>query len=118
MAPTPTIKTLTRRADFLRVAEGGVNTPTPGLVLQAAPNRDGGDDIFLGFTVSGKVGNAVVRNRVKRRLREVAKDVLPASGRAGVSYVMIGRRAALKRPFAGLKQDLQQALDVLHRKIK
>ncbi|MGC2414460.1 MAG: ribonuclease P protein component, partial [Stellaceae bacterium] len=81
---------LKTRADFLRVAAGRRRTAKPGLVLQAAPNpraRDGVEAVRIGFTASRKVGNAVVRNRAKRRLRAAAAEVLVRDGRPGTDYV-------------------------------
>lgn len=69
----------------------------------------------VGFTVTKKVGNAVVRNRVKRRLRAAAEEVFPRLGRAGTDYVVIGRLGALTRPFAALLQDLEQAVERIDR---
>lgn len=94
----------------------------PGFVLQVAPvpadlalgDPAMGDPaqpaIRVGFTVSRKVGNAVVRNRVRRRLREIAREVIPAEARPGLDYVLIGRQAALTRDFAALRRELQDAL--------
>jgi ribonuclease P protein component len=84
----------------------------PGFVLQAAPAPA---DIALpairvGFTVSRKVGNAVARNRVRRRLREIARMVIPSRARPGLDYVLVGRQAALQRDFAAMRQDLVEAL--------
>lgn len=64
----------------------------------------------IGFTVSRKVGNAVTRNRVKRRLREIARQIVPAHGFAGSDHVLIGRTGAIDREFASLRQDLTRAL--------
>ena len=87
----------------------------PGFVLQAAPAP--GElvlpSVRVGFTVSRKVGNAVVRNRVRRRLREVAKLVIPARARPDLDYVLVGRQAALKRDFATLQLELVEALKKL-----
>ena len=84
----------------------------PGFVLQAAPVPA---ELTLpaarvGFTVSRKVGNAVVRNRVRRRLREVAKLVIPAQARSDLDYVLVARQGALKRDFATLQRELVEAL--------
>ena len=83
-----------------------------GFVLQTAPVPAGLEPpaIRVGFTVSRKVGNAVERNRVRRRLREVARLVIPDQARPDLDYVMVGRQAALKRDFAVLRQDLVEAL--------
>ena len=67
----------------------------------------------MGFTVSRKVGNAVVRNRVRRRLREVARLVIAAQARGDLDYVLIGRQAAFRRDFAALQRDLLKALEKL-----
>ena len=85
----------------------------PGFVLQAAPvpaDFAPAAAVRVGFTVSRKVGNAVERNRVRRRLREVARLVIPAQARPDLDYVLVGRQAALRRDFAVLRQDLVEAL--------
>ncbi|MCB2110683.1 MAG: ribonuclease P protein component [Defluviimonas sp.] len=107
---------LTKRADFLRAAQAR-RQGTPGFLLQA---RKRGDDEVggphrVGFTCSKKVGNAVTRNRAKRRLREIARAVLPAHGRAGWDYVLVGRPGATAtRDFAALMEDLRRALGQIH----
>ncbi len=84
----------------------------PGFVLQvaAAPPDLVRPAIRVGFTVSRKVGNAVVRNRVRRRLREVARQVIADQARPDLDYVLVGRQAAVGRDFAALRQDLAEAL--------
>jgi len=83
----------------------------PGFVLQAAPvPTDPPPVARVGFTVSKKVGNAVVRNRVRRRLREIAGQVIPEHARADLDYVLIGRHAAIERDFALMRRDLVEAL--------
>jgi ribonuclease P protein component len=84
----------------------------PGFVLQAAPVPADltVPAVRVGFTVSRKVGNAVVRNRVRRRLREVARLVIPSQARPDLDYVLVGRQAALGRDFAKLQQELVEAL--------
>lgn len=84
----------------------------PGFVLQTAPAPAelALPVVRVGFTVSRKVGNAVVRNRVRRRLREIARMVIPGQARPGLDYVLVGRQAALKRDFATLRDELVEAL--------
>lgn len=84
----------------------------PGFVLQAAPVPAELvlPSVRVGFTVSRKVGNAVIRNRVRRRLREVARLVIPGQARPDLDYVLVGRQGALSRDFGVLQQDLVEAL--------
>ena len=107
---------LPNRQDFLRV-QAGRRCAMPGFVLQAAPLPPElvpaeltPPVVRVGFTVSRKVGNAVVRNRVRRRLREVARQIIPGQAQAGLDYVLVGRQGALKRDFAVLKNELVEAL--------
>ncbi len=103
---------LRQRSDFLAAA-AGVKAPAAAFVLQARQRGDGGPP-RVGFTVSKKVGNAVERNRVRRRLREVVR--LSAAGRLrpGSDYVLIGRRAALDLSFERLIEDFAGALSRVH----
>jgi ribonuclease P protein component len=99
---------LRQRADFLAAATG-VKAPATGFVLQARERVDDGP-ARVGFTVSKKVGNAVERNRVRRRLREIVRlSHLPL--RNGHDYVLVGRRAALTLPFTRIAQDFEGALE-------
>ncbi|HTN12733.1 MAG TPA: ribonuclease P protein component [Acetobacteraceae bacterium] len=100
---------LKRRAEFLRVASKGRRAPVHGLVLQALPRDDRGP-ARLGFTVTKKVGNAVVRNRTRRRLKEAARLLLRDAPVHGVDLVLIGRAATRSRPFTDLTDDLRRAL--------
>ena len=100
---------LTRRAEFLRVAAKGRKAPMPGLVLQALKREDDAP-ARLGFTVTKKVGNAVIRNRTRRRLKEAARLLLREQPVAGADLVLIGRDATRARDFAALQQDLRRAL--------
>ena len=108
-------KTLTRRRDFQR-ANRASRVATAGFVLQAMKRPEGeADGIRVGFTCSKKVGNAVARNRAKRRLREIARLTLPSLAQCGYDYIFIGRRdITATLPFAQLQSDLAQALSVLH----
>ena len=99
-----------KRRDFL-AANAGRRVATPGFVLLVRDRKDDDDTRRLGLTVSRKVGNAVVRNRMRRRFRELAREVLPQSGFSGADHVMIGRRAGIERDFATLRADLVRALE-------
>jgi ribonuclease P protein component len=101
---------LKRRAEFLRVAAANRKWATPGLVLQTAERPEANGPPRVGFTVSRKVGNAVQRNRVRRRLRAAAERTMPGGAAAGRDYVIVGRAGALDRPFEALLGDLEQAL--------
>jgi ribonuclease P protein component len=107
------VSRLLARADFLRLAKGR-RYSTPGLVLQMQPVPDAADGVRVGFTATKKLGNAVVRNRAKRRLREAARIVLPLFAKAGCDYVLIGRDATGTRPFPELLEDLKSALSKVH----
>ena len=84
-------------------------------MLLVRPRGDGEPAIRLGLTVSKKVGNAVVRNRMRRRLRALARAILPEAGIAGADHVLIGRAGGIERPFATLGEDLRRALARLAR---
>jgi ribonuclease P protein component len=109
---------LKTRADFLRVAATRRRAARPGLVLQLAARRatsDGSAVVRVGFTASRKVGNAVVRNRAKRRLRAAAAEVLGSGGRPGTDYVLIARAATGGRRYSDLIGDLAAALRQIDR---
>ena len=113
--------TIKRRADFLRV-RGGARATSPSFALEAKP-RDtaAGPKVTppvarFGFTVTKKLGNAVVRNRIKRRLREAVRHSASPYCRPEFDYVLVARGAALARPFADLKGDLIVALQRIHAK--
>jgi ribonuclease P protein component len=107
---------LKTRADFLRVAARRVRVARPAFVLQAAPAPDGAT-VRIGFTASRKVGNAVIRNRAKRRLRAAADLVLAERGRPGTDYVLIAREGGtIGQAYAELVEDLAGALRQIERR--
>ena len=86
----------------------------PGFVLLVRPRDDADQTIRIGYTVTKKIGNAVVRNRMKRRFRAMARDLLPDLGIAGADHVLIGRAGGVERDFATLTAELRKALGKLH----
>jgi ribonuclease P protein component len=113
---TARLTRLKTRAEFLRVAGTRVRAARPGLVLQAAPRTSEPEgELRVGYTASRRVGNAVVRNRAKRRLRAAAASVLPRHGKTGMDYVLIAREGTGKRLYAALLADLEGALRQLAR---
>jgi ribonuclease P protein component len=109
---------LKTRADFLRVAAARIRAVRPGFILQAARQSavcDGNPVVRVGFTASRKVGNAVIRNRAKRRLRALAAELLPRLGKPGTDYVLIARAATGERTFGEMRTDLETALRQVER---
>lgn len=104
----PVIERLRTRAQFLAV-RSGARASRPTLLVEAKRRAENGP-IGLGLTASRKIGNAVVRNRARRRLREAARQLLPKHGLCGVDYVLVARQAAPDAPWAALLDDLQNAL--------
>ena len=104
---------LKQRADFLAAASGA-KVATAAFVLQGRKRDDGGP-ARIGFTVSRRVGTAVERNRVRRRLRDIVRRSAADSLRSGYDYVLVGRRTALNRPFDHMIEDFTNALRRLER---
>ena len=125
----PALHTLRVRREFLAVAKGDKQVRR-GLVLQARQRdvnaltdlddasdstSDADTAIRFGLTATKKIGNAVIRNRTRRRLRVLAHEILSAHGQPGYDYVLIGRAATKHRTWDGLRTDLRSALKKLHR---
>jgi len=112
--PAPAPATIGKRADFL-AANRGRRAPMPGFVLLVRDRKDDDPAMRLGITVTKKIGGAVVRNRMKRRFRALARELLPHGGFAGADHSLIGRAGGVERDFAALKADLEKALGKLRR---
>jgi ribonuclease P protein component len=108
------LTTITKRADFL-AANGGRRASMPGFILLVRDRKDQDPSMRVGFTVTKKIGGAVVRNRMKRRFRALAREIVPVKGFAGADHVMIGRARGVEREFALLRSELASALDGLRK---
>jgi ribonuclease P protein component len=102
------------RKDFL-AANSAKRAANSGFVLLVRPREDSDQTMRIGITVTKKIGNAVVRNRMKRRFRALAREILPEFGLSGADHVMIGRASGVERDFAMLRQDLTRALEKIAR---
>lgn len=103
---------ITKRSDFL-AANRGKRFATPGFVLLVRDRQDDDPVKRLGITITKKVGNAVVRNRMRRRFRELAREMLGEKGKVGADHVLIGRDGGIERDFGELRADLTKALGKL-----
>jgi ribonuclease P protein component len=103
------LRRLVRRAEFL-AANNGKRVPMPGFVLLVRPRADEDATMGIGLTVSKKIGGAVVRNRMKRRFRALAREILPEAGTPGADHVLIGRSGGIERDYDLLGSELRKAL--------
>jgi ribonuclease P protein component len=104
--------TIRKRSDFL-AANSGKRATTPGFILLVRNREDNDPAIRVGFTVTKKIGGAVVRNRMKRRLRALAREIIVPKGIAGADHVMIGRARGIERDFQAMRGELRGALERL-----
>ncbi|HMI40869.1 MAG TPA: ribonuclease P protein component [Sphingomicrobium sp.] len=100
---------MSKRADFL-AANAGRRAAMPGFVLLMHPRDDGDPAIRVGYTVTKKIGGAVVRNRMKRRFRALARAILPEQGMPGADHIIIGRSGGIERDYTALADELRRAL--------
>jgi ribonuclease P protein component len=112
VSATVELTVLRKREFFLAVAKDGRKWVAPGLILQAGVPRNE-TALRYGLTASGKIGNAVVRNRARRRLRALVHEVLPRHAVPGRDYVLIARATTISRDYADLAQDLKTSLKKL-----
>ncbi len=105
---------LTKRPDYLAVAKTRRKWVTPSFIIQAKPDCQDGQMVAIGFTASKKVGNAVKRNKARRRLKEAARSTITKHGQASWSYVFIARGAAISYPYEKILSDMKWALVKLH----
>lgn len=112
-SPRASLATLKQRPDFLRV-RAGARWTTAAFVLEAKRRSGQAGQARFGFTVSRKVGGAVERNRIRRRLKAAVRDVLYDHARLDFDYVLVARRPALDAVFASLVSDLINALERVH----
>ncbi len=103
------LTSISARKDFL-AANSAKRRATKGFVLLVRDRQDGNPAKRLGITVTKKIGNAVVRNRMKRRLRALARDVIVPLGQAGADHVLIGRNDGVERDYATLRGELSVAI--------
>lgn len=101
--------TLKKRRDFLAL-RSAPKTGTPAFLLAGSENSAAGKQARVGLTVTKKLGGAVVRNRIRRRLRAAVREVFPYSARPGMDYVLIARGAAETRPYDAILDDMKRAL--------
>jgi ribonuclease P protein component len=110
MGNTPPYSVIKKRADFL-AANRGKRFARPGFVLLVHDRGDADPAIRLGITITKKVGNAVIRNRMRRRFRTLMQEMLAELGKAGSDHIIIGRGDGIEMDFNRLRADLRKALE-------
>ena len=108
------LTTIRKRADFV-AANSGRRVSTPGFLLLVRDRKDADPAMRVGFTVTRKMGGAVIRNRMKRRFRALAREIITVKGFSGADHVMIGRAKGVERDFGLLRTELVEALDGLRK---
>lgn len=108
---TGKLEVLKKRSDFLRL-RAGKKYRSRLFTLQS--DKSDRDSMRFGLTVTTKVGNAVIRNRIKRRLRDAARQVMPGNGQPGYDYVLIARKDVLHAEFSELRTEISAGLDHMH----
>jgi len=104
-----TLIQITKRSEFLKIQSKGRKWVSHGLIIQTMPNDD--DITRIGYTVTKRTDkSAVKRNRIKRRLRAAAADILPTHAKNGQDYILVGRPQTLMRPYETLKNDIKWCL--------
>jgi ribonuclease P protein component len=110
-----TLEHLKKRSEFLAASKTGHKWITPAFIIQIYKRSSEGP-IRYGITASRKIGNAVERNRAKRRLRALIREILPLLGQPGTDYVFIARQEVLKRDFAVMKEEMKRGVKMLGKK--
>jgi ribonuclease P protein component len=103
---------ITKRADFLS-ANRGKRFATSGFVLLVHDRKDDDPAIRLGITITKKVGNAVIRNRMRRRFRSLMREMLNENGKVGADHILIGRSSGIEMDFTRLRSDIHRGLNKL-----
>jgi ribonuclease P protein component len=119
------IKTLKSRKDFIRVFKEGISQPVSSFILQKAKSdfnilnedKELNNLVRVGFTASKKIGNAILRNRAKRRLRALVREMMPDLADSGYDYVLVARPNSLKDDFSKMKKDFAYAIKKLKKGI-
>lgn len=111
------INTIRKRSIFEAARDKGVAVSTAGFIVQALAIPDE-PNFIVGYTVSKRVGNAVERNRVKRRLRALVRLLIPTRAKKGMAYVFVGRKSAIERPYEKLEADFKYAFHQLVKEVK